>query len=294
MHPQRQMNCPWRTTRFSPVTWPAQAVSYEHGRVVLHLDLPATSGACSLVWDHGFELHICTDIPQAEEAPGKGQAMIVTGRGIRWLNHQRSTHLGAIATKQSRCSTYARRWTKVQRATTRQCRRAERRLRDRREKATRKVIDFCGAHNVGTLFIDHPYGVRTQNHGLVGLWQGYRRPGPHHELHRLPTRSIEPLWAHTHAQGRTLGVSRLPVLRAPGPGWLGHYDVEFPRSFISLRPGMSRSRRSRAGSPNVVSARRWLNHVSRIRSLRRQATPASLLRSSSPLRGRECHFRPVE
>jgi putative transposase len=31
-HPQMQMKYPWRTKRFYPVKWPAQAVSKEHGR----------------------------------------------------------------------------------------------------------------------------------------------------------------------------------------------------------------------------------------------------------------------
>ena len=49
---------------------PAQAVSVERGRVVLpmgrgrasivlHLDLPEHSGACTLAWNRGFELHVC-------------------------------------------------------------------------------------------------------------------------------------------------------------------------------------------------------------------------------------------
>src|SRR5260370_34255261 len=36
-HPQMKMKYPWRTKRFYPVKWPAQAVSKEHGRVVLPL-----------------------------------------------------------------------------------------------------------------------------------------------------------------------------------------------------------------------------------------------------------------
>jgi putative transposase len=34
-HPQMRMRYPWRTKRFYPVHWPAQAVSKEKGRVVL-------------------------------------------------------------------------------------------------------------------------------------------------------------------------------------------------------------------------------------------------------------------
>src|SRR5215471_9161273 len=57
-HPQMKMKYPWRTKRFYPVKWPAQAVSYERGRVVLPmgrgcpslvlpLNLPDKSGACT-------------------------------------------------------------------------------------------------------------------------------------------------------------------------------------------------------------------------------------------------------
>src|ERR1700704_3201812 len=44
-HPQMQMKYPWRTKRFYPVKWPAQAVSKENGRVVL----PMGRGRASIV-----------------------------------------------------------------------------------------------------------------------------------------------------------------------------------------------------------------------------------------------------
>lgn len=107
------MKYPWKTKRFYPVLWPAQAISKEQGRVVLPmgrgraslilpLALPEHSGAVSLGWNHGFELHVCVEVPQAAQAPGAhratvdlgeihlaavstntGKALIVTGRGIR-------------------------------------------------------------------------------------------------------------------------------------------------------------------------------------------------------------------
>jgi len=80
-HPQTKMKYPWREKRFYPVKWPAQAVSQEHGRVVLPMgkgrksivlpiELPENSGACSLVRNNGFELHVCVEQPQVEETPG--------------------------------------------------------------------------------------------------------------------------------------------------------------------------------------------------------------------------------
>src|SRR5215469_8647202 len=78
-HPEMRMKYPWRTKRFYPVKWPAQAVHREKGRVVLPmgkghpslvlpLTLPENAGACTLVWNRGFELHVCLDVPQAREA----------------------------------------------------------------------------------------------------------------------------------------------------------------------------------------------------------------------------------
>jgi putative transposase len=126
-HPQMRMKYPWRQKRFYPVHWPAQAVSVERGRVVLPmgkgraslvlpLDLPANAGACTLVWNDGFELHVCLEVPRAEQAPGSVQAtvdfgeihlaalttntdaaLIVTGRGIRSLKRQRNRQLGQLA-----------------------------------------------------------------------------------------------------------------------------------------------------------------------------------------------------
>ncbi|HYA98931.1 MAG TPA: hypothetical protein VED37_01805, partial [Ktedonobacteraceae bacterium] len=34
-HPELNMKYPWREKRFYPVSWPAQAVSKEHGRLIL-------------------------------------------------------------------------------------------------------------------------------------------------------------------------------------------------------------------------------------------------------------------
>ena len=131
-----RMKYPWREKRFYPVKWPAQAVSVEKGRVVLPmgkghpslvlpLALPDNAGACTLVWNRGFELHVCVDVVPAEQAPGTvratvdlgeihlaavttntGKALIVTGRGIRSLKRAaqqaaRPTGQGADAAARS-------------------------------------------------------------------------------------------------------------------------------------------------------------------------------------------------
>ncbi len=205
-HPQMKMKYPWREKRFYPVKWPAQAVSRERGRVVLpmgkgrkslvlSLELPENSGACTLVWNNGFELHVCVEVPQAETAPGENhatvdlgeihlaavttnteRALIVTGRGIRSLKRQRTKQLGQLSKKQSGCKKYSRRWKKLQRAKKKVCKRSERRVRDARHKATRQVIDFCVTNEVGTLFIGNPRGVRNRDYGRhhnqrMALWE---------------------------------------------------------------------------------------------------------------------------
>jgi putative transposase len=301
-HPELRMKYPWRIKRFYPVKWPAQAVHKEPGRVVLPMGrgrpslvlaitLPEHAGACTLVWKRGFELHVCIEVPQTEEVPGTAQAtvdlgeiqlaavttnmgaaLIVTGRGIRSLKRQRSKQLGQLATKQSRCKRHSCRWKKLQRAKTKVSKRAEQRIRDVRHKATRAVIDFCVGHQVGTLFIGNPRGVRNRNMGRhhnqrMSLWE-YGK-----DIDYLTHKSIQariscftgsergtssrcPCCGHRHKpRGRTWACRAC--------GFIGHRDLvgsinmhhdafgthpKFPRSFTYLRPGNPR-RSSRADTP---------------------------------------------
>jgi len=131
--PQMRMRSPYKEKRFYPICWPMQAISKENGRVVLPmargrtslvlpLDLAETSRWCTLVWNHGDELHVCVEIEHQATAPGDvhatvdlgeihlaavttntGKAMIVTGRGIRTLKRQRSMQLRSITKTQARC-----------------------------------------------------------------------------------------------------------------------------------------------------------------------------------------------
>jgi putative transposase len=301
-HPEMQMKYPWREKRFYPVSWPAQAVSKEKGRVVLPmgkrrpslvlpLELPENSGAVTLVWNHGFELHVCVEVPQAEHSPGEVQAtvdlgeihlaavttstskaLIVTGRGIRSLKRQRNRHLGQIAKKQSRCQPYSHRWKKLQRAKNKQCRRAERRIRDSRHKATRKVIDFCVENEVGCLFIGNPHGVRNDNKGRhhnqrMSLWE-YGKDIDYltHKAKQAHIMSFTGSERGTSSRCPVCGHKHKPKGRnwtCRACGFRGHRDLvgsvnmhfdafgthlKFPRSFTYLRPGLPRSS-SRAGTP---------------------------------------------
>ncbi len=223
-HPKMRMKYPYKTKRFYPVHWPAQAVSVERGRVVLpmgrgrasivlHLDLPEHSGACTLVWNRGFELHVCIEVPQAKHAPGTnkatvdlgevhlaavttntGAALVVSGRGIRSLKRQRNMRHRQLARKQARCQKYSRRWKKLQRAKNKMAGRIERRVRDLRHKATRRVIAFCKEQQVGTLFIGNPHGVRNENKGR------------HHNPSSICTRNV-----HKSASCASVAVSGEPA-----------------------------------------------------------------------------------
>ncbi len=290
-----KMRYPYKTKRFYPVMWPAQAVSRENGRVilpmgrgrksiVLSLDLPENTGAAILVWNNGFELHVCVEVPQVECAPGDvqatvdlgeihlaavttstSQALIVTGRGIRSLKRQRTKQLKQLTKKQARCKKYSRRWKKLQRAKNKQCRRAERRIRDLRHKASRQVIDFCVANEVGTLFIGNPHGVRNPDHGRhhnqrMALWEygkdidylTHKAKAAHISCFTGSERGTSsqcPFCEHRHKPKGRNWACRVC-------GFTGHRDlvgsvnmhtlaygtqVMFPRSFTYLRPGLSRS-----------------------------------------------------
>jgi putative transposase len=303
-HPKMRMKYPWKTKRFYPVHWPAQAVSRERGRVVLpmgrgrasivlHLDLPEQSGACTLVWNNGFELHVCIEVPHAEHPPGEnratvdlgeihlaavttdtGAALVVSGRGIRSLKRQRNMRHGHLARKQARCQKYSRRWKKLQHARNTMAGRIERRVHDLRHKATRQVIDFCVEHEVGTLFVGNPHGVRQENKGRhhnqrMAQWE-YGRDIDYlkHKSTQARIKSFTGSERGTSSQCPECRHRYKPkgrVWRCRKCGFVGHRDVvgsvnmhrlaynqqvAFPRSVTYLRPGPSR-RSSRAGTPRA-------------------------------------------
>jgi putative transposase len=304
-YPHMRTKYPWRTKHFYPVHWPAQAVHKEKGRVVLPMgrgraslalpiDLPSNAGACVLVWNHGFELHVSVEVPQANTIPGNvratvdlgeihlaavttstSKALMVTGRGIRSLKRQRSKQFGQLAKKQSRCKKYSRRWKRLQLVKRKMGKRVERRIRDQRHKATKRVVNFCIANAVGTLFIGNPHGVRLQDKGRhhnqrMALWE-YGK-----DIDYLTYKATQArIMCFTGSERGTS--SRCPACgrtqKPRGRNWVcrncgfrGHRDlvgsinmhelafgqkVKFPRSFTYLRPGPLdiRKRSSRAGTP---------------------------------------------
>ncbi|HUW98565.1 MAG TPA: transposase [Acidiferrobacter sp.] len=104
-------------------------------------------------------------IHQAAVATNEGDALMVSGRGIRSLKRQHSKQLGEIASKRSRCTKGSRRWQKWGHTRAELTLRTERRVRDLRHKGTRQVVDFCKTHEVASVFVGNPDGVRCKNSG---------------------------------------------------------------------------------------------------------------------------------
>lgn len=190
-----KMRYPYKDKAFYPLSWPAQTVSRERGRVVLpmgrghpsvvlRVEIPQEAGACKLVWNAGYELHVAIPVPEVSVDPGAGRAtvdlgeihqaavttdtgaaLVVSGRGIRSLKRLRNKTNGEIARKRSRCKHGSKRWRRLQYARRKRSARIDRQVRDLRHKGTRKIVTFCVEHRVGTLFIGDPDGVRRRRAG---------------------------------------------------------------------------------------------------------------------------------
>lgn len=151
----------------------------------LKLKIEGEIGACSLVWNYGFEIHAKSEaVNQEAEANGdnkatvdlgeiylgavttqSGPALIVTGRGIRSLKRQRQMAQGKLKRQQSKCQKYSRRWRRLQKAKNRLARLVEKQVRDIRHKATRQIVEFAKTHGANTVFIGNPDGVRNKSCG---------------------------------------------------------------------------------------------------------------------------------
>lgn len=210
-HPEMKMKYPWRDKTFRPLVWPKQAVTYQHKRVILpmgrgrpslvfRVELPEQYGSIKLIWNSGYELHVCYgdqkpqplseiqkqrrgkacvdlgEIHQATVVCDSGKALVVSGRGIRALKQGRAKTYGEIQKLKSRCKKGSRRYRKLCRAMGMISSRVECQIRDMRHKGTRKIVDFCKAEGVTTVFIGDPHGVRKNKCGRkhnqrMGGWE---------------------------------------------------------------------------------------------------------------------------
>lgn len=286
---------PWKDKRFYPILFPRQAVTVKPGRVVLpmgrgrqsialKLDLADNAGGCKLVWNDGYELHVSVESVFADVTPGNfmatvdlgeihqaavttntGNGLIVSGRGIRSLKRQRHRALGQIAKKRSRCQKYSRRWKKLQQARSKTSSRVERRVRDLRHKGTRQIIQFCQDHQVGSLYVGNPHGVRNKKSGrhhhqrMSGWEYGVDINYLQHKSKQARISCFTGTERGTSSQCPVCGHRHKPKGRnwkCRKCGFIGHRDlvgsvnmhplgfgkkIQFPTQITYLRPGNTRS-----------------------------------------------------
>lgn len=299
---RREIRYPYKDKRFLPLMWPAQAMAVEGRRLVLPMGRGRPSlvfprpawltakAACKLVWNgvHN-ELHVTVTEPDPEPAPkvterhatvdlgqihqaaavtNAGEALVVSGRGIRSIKRLHSKQLGAIQRKRSRCTKGSRHWRKLGRARAKLTLRHERRVRDLRHKGTRRVVDFCKERGIEALFVCNPDGIRRKDAGCrhnqrMSQWEygkdiDYLRQKSEQDRivcftgDERGTSSRCPACGHRHRpKGRNWRCSRC--------GFHGHRDVvgavnmhpvaygqvvPFPTRITYLRPGSLRGQAS--------------------------------------------------
>lgn len=318
---RKDIRYPYKDQRFYPLMWPAQAMHIEEHRIVLpmgrgrpSLILPrpawlAEPGACKIVWNGLYnELHVSVSEPveampvlepsekhatvdlgevhQAAAVTNTGEALVVSGRGMRSLKRQHNQQLAEIQQQRSRCKKGSRRWSKLGKTRAKLTLRYARRIRDLRHKGTRQVVEFCKKHGVEAVFVGNPDGIRRQDSGR------------HHNQRRRQweyDKDIDYLQQKAEKDrivcftGDERGTSsRCPVCghrhkpkgrnwRCPACGFQGHRDVvgavnmhpiaygnrvAFPQRITYLRPGplagqatgMNNRRPGRSSSPDAGRA----------------------------------------
>ena len=185
---------PYKDKRFYPLLWPAQAVSWERGRIVLPMgrgrpslifviDLPEQSGACKLVWKDGYELHVAVAADACRMTtrlcPGHGGPGGNPPGGSDtppeppwWCPAEASGRssggtkaLGQIARKRHRCQNGSRRDRRLQAARRTASARKRRQIRDLRHKGTRGGDRLLPEEGSWLVLIGNPHGVRNRSSG---------------------------------------------------------------------------------------------------------------------------------
>ena len=260
-----EIRYPWKDKRYYPLLWPEQALAIQgnhlvlpmgRGRASIVLPKPAdfVAGSCKLIWNGAEnELHVSIETPvqpkidsdvvatvdlgqihQCAITTNTGQALIVSGRGQRSLKRRMNQMHGQIARLQSRCKKGSRRWKKLARTRRRQAGRIDRQIRDLAHKGTRAVADFCADHQVGTVFIGDPHGVRRHAKGRkhnqrMAQWE-YGRDTAYLEqkLQRNGTSSFTGTERGTSSRCPLCGNKHKPksrVWRCGNCGFEGHRDL---------------------------------------------------------------------
>src|SRR5664279_2233049 len=124
-------------------------------------DIPAASPGPERATGDLGEIH------QIAVTTSTGQAVIMSGRGIRSIKRRRCMELGKLAAKRSKCKRGSRRDKRLARARRTLSRRTRYQIRDQRHKGLKAVVDFCVQEKVGELFVGNPDGVRRRKSGAV-------------------------------------------------------------------------------------------------------------------------------
>jgi putative transposase len=194
----RRAQYPKKSAKYRPLMWPAQAVRVEENRLLFPMgrgrkslvfdrphDFPADFGNVKLCFDGGrYALHVPVEIPDVQVGEGgvhaaidlgeihlgalvttEGDALVVSGRGIRSDKRLRHKQLGEIAKKRSKCKKGSRRHRRLNFARKKLTARTERKVRDKRHKGTRLLVDAATALDVTDLFVGDPHGVRKRDSG---------------------------------------------------------------------------------------------------------------------------------
>ena len=192
----KKIRLPYKKKYFYPLMWPKQAVKVQRGRILLPMGRGRRSlilsmntenieaGACTLVWNNGYELHLVYEFPNEPKIESKvkatvdlgqihlaavvtsnGQSLVVSGREIRAQKRLINKAITKTSKRLQRCDKRSRKWKKTQRAKRKIIDRSKRRIRDLRHKATTKIVDFCKENNVSKVFVGNPDGVRKKSVG---------------------------------------------------------------------------------------------------------------------------------
>jgi len=192
----KKIRLPYKKKYFYPLMWPKQAVKVQRGRILLPMGRGRRSlilsmntenieaGACTLVWNNGYELHLVYEFPNEPKVESKvkatvdlgqihlaavvtsnGQSLVVSGREIRAQKRLINKAITKTSKRLQRCDKRSRKWKKTQRAKRKIIDRSKRRIRDLRHKATTKIVDFCKENNVSKVFVGNPDGVRKKSVG---------------------------------------------------------------------------------------------------------------------------------
>lgn len=199
-HPWMGMRYPWKEKRFYPLLWPAQAVHIEATRIVLPMGrgrksliiprpdgFPADPGGVQICWNGaGYDLHVAIEAPdetqsvategvhaaidlgeihQIAVSTNTGKALVISGRGIRSVKRFRNIALGEVFRLRAKCKKGSRRYRRLSWTISRIMHRTKRQVRDLRHKGTRKAIAFCVEHEVSSLYVGDPDGVRRRSCG---------------------------------------------------------------------------------------------------------------------------------